>query len=135
MAHWLMKKKLQEKNINNIEVYSSGIYAMQGDGSTEEAIEVMEEYGVDLKQHRATITSKSNIQQMDLILCMTASHKQTLIQMYPNLTNKIYTLKEYVGINEIDIQDPWGYGIVTYRYCAAEIDTCLEKLIEKLKNK
>jgi protein-tyrosine-phosphatase len=134
MAHWLMKKKLQEKNINNIEVYSSGIYAMAGDGSTDEAIEVMEEYGVDLKQHRATVTSSSNIKEMDLILCMTASHRQTLIQMYPNLTNKIYTLKEYVGIDEIDIKDPWGYGIVTYRYCAAEIDMCLDKLIQKLQN-
>jgi protein-tyrosine-phosphatase len=134
MAHWLMKKKLQEKNIQNIEVYSSGIYAENGDTSTEEAIEVMEEYGVNLKQHRATITSNSNIKEMDLILCMTASHKNALTQMYPNLSNKIYTLKEYVGIDEIDIKDPWGYGIVTYRYCAAEIDTCLDKLIDKLQN-
>jgi protein-tyrosine-phosphatase len=134
MAHWLMKKKLQEKNINNIDVYSSGIYAENGDTSTDEAIEVMEEYGVDLKQHRATLTTNSNIKEMDLILCMTTSHKQNLIQMYPNLTNKIYTLKEYVGMDEINIQDPWGYGIATYRYCAAEIDTCLNKLIDKLSN-
>ncbi len=54
MAHWLFKKKLAQKNIQNVEVYSSGIYAMQGDISTDEAIEVMEEYGVDLKKHRAT---------------------------------------------------------------------------------
>jgi protein-tyrosine-phosphatase len=134
MAHWLMKKKLQEKNINNIEIYSSGIYAENGDTSTEEAIEVMEEYGVNLKQHKATNTAKSNIKEMDLILCMTASHKHALMQIYPNLSNKIYTLKEYVGINEIDIKDPWGYGIVTYRYCASEIDMCLDKLINKLQN-
>ena len=54
MAHWLLKKKLEEKNVKNVEVYSSGIYAVQGDTSTYEAIEVMEEYGVDLKKHRAT---------------------------------------------------------------------------------
>ncbi len=54
MAHWLLKKKLEEKNVKNVEVYSSGIYAVQGDTSTYEAIEVMEEYGVDLKRHRAT---------------------------------------------------------------------------------
>ena len=54
MAHWLLKKKLEQNNIQNVEVYSSGIYAMQGDISTDEAIEVMEEYGVDLKKHRAT---------------------------------------------------------------------------------
>lgn len=135
MADWLMKKRLEEKNIKNIEVYSSGIFAMQGDIPTDEAIEVMEEYDVNLKQHRATVTYKSNIQEMDLILCMTASHKQTLIKTYPHLQNKIYTLKEYVGenANGIDIKDPWGYTIAVYRLVAAEIDTCLKQLIEKLE--
>ena len=133
MADLLMKKKLQDRDMLDVEICSSGIYAMQGEVSTDEAIEVMEEYGVDLKKHRATLTSKSNIQEMDLILCMTSAHKQNLINTYPNLVDKIYTLKEYVGIEEIDIKDPWGYTIVTYRFCAAEIDKCLDKVIEKIK--
>lgn len=137
MAHWLMKKKLEEKNISGVEVYSSGIFAMKDDISTDEAIEVMEEYGVNLKQHRATETRNSNIEQMDLVLCMTLSHKQTLINMYPNMKEKIYTLKEYVQMNEngIETKDPWGYGLVVYRYCAAEIDMALDKLIKKIENK
>lgn len=136
MADWLMKKKLEEKNMQNVEVCSSGIFAMKDDISTDEAIEVMEEYGVNLKQHRATPTQKSNIEQMDLVLCMTLSHKQTLINSYPNMKEKIYTLKEYVGMSEngIDIKDPWGYGLATYRFCTAEIDTALDKLIEKIQN-
>lgn len=134
MADWLMKKKLQERNITNIKIYSSGIFAMQNDISTDEAIEVMEEYGVDLKNHRATPTIKSNIKEMDLILCMTISHKQTLINQYPDLKDKIFTLKEYVGMTEkgIEIKDPWGYTLAVYRFCAAEIDECLNKLIEKI---
>lgn len=96
----------------------------------------MEEYGVDLKKHKATKIEKSNINDMDLILCMTSSHKQVLLQMYPNLKDKIYTLKEYVGYTQdgIEIKDPWGYGIAVYRFCAAEIDRCLDKLIEKIAN-
>ena len=47
MAHWLMKKKVEEKNLQGIEIYSSGIFAMPGDVSTEEATKVMEEYGVN----------------------------------------------------------------------------------------
>lgn len=136
MAHWLMIKKLEEKNRKDIEIYSSGIFAMQDDRSTEEAILVMEEYGVDLKKHRAILTRKSNIEQMDLILCMTNSHKYSLIQMYPQLQKNIFTLKEYLSANEdkkdMDIKDPWGYDMVTYRFCAAEIDTCLDQLIEKI---
>lgn len=132
MAHWLLKKKLEERNIKNVEVYSAGIYAVEGDTSTYEAIEVMEEYGVDLKKHRATKVQNSNIKDMDIILCMTLSHKRDLIYMYPELKEKIYTLKEYVKDekNGVEIRDPWGYDIVTYRFCASEIDACLDKLIE-----
>lgn len=135
MAHWLLKKKLEERNIKNVEVYSAGIYAVEGDTSTYEAIEVMEEYGVDLKKHRATKVQNSNIKDMDIILCMTLSHKRDLIYMYPELKEKIYTLKEYVKDekNGVEIRDPWGYDIVTYRFCASEIDACLDKLIEMLK--
>lgn len=131
MAHWLLKKKLEERNIKNVEVYSAGIYAVEGDTSTYEAIEVMEEYGVDLKKHRATKVQNSNIKDMDIILCMTLSHKRDLIYMYPELKEKIYTLKEYVKDekNGVEIRDPWGYDIVTYRFCASEIDACLDKLI------
>lgn len=137
MAHWLLKKKLEERNIKNVEVYSSGIYAVEGDISTDEAIEVMEEYGVDLKKHRATKVQNSNIKDMDIILCMTLSHKRDLIYMYSELKEKIYTLKEYVKDYKdgIEIKDPWGYDIVTYRFCASEIDACLDKLIFKHINK
>ena len=71
---------------------------------------------------------------MDLILCATMSHKYSVIQMYPSLANKIYTLKEYVDENkDLDIKDPWGYDIEIYRFCIAEIDRLLDKLIEKIK--
>ena len=132
MAEWLLKKKLVDQNKKGIEVSSSGIYAMKNDVSPQEAIEVMDEYSVNLRNHRATNTSLSNIKQNDLILCMTTSHKQTLQHQYPEQKDHIYTLKEYVGDTQMEIKDPWGYNIVTYRYCAAQIDECLNKLIEKI---
>ena len=131
MAHWLMIKKLEEKNIKNVEVFSAGIHAMNNDIPTEDGIEVMDEYGVNLRKHRATNIRKSPIEEMDLILVMTVMHKMELVNIYPNLKKKIFTLKEYVGENEFNIKDPWGYNITTYRMCAAEIDRALDKLIGK----
>lgn len=138
MAHWLMVKKLEELNIKNIEVYSCGIYAQDGDTSTYEAKSVMEEYGVNLNKHRATNIRNSNIKQMDLILCATISHKIAVIDMYPELKNKVYTMKEYVNYDrqyhdKINIKDPWGYDIETYRSCLAEIDEVLDLLIKKIQ--
>lgn len=134
MAHKLMQKKLKDNEVKGIDVYSCGIFAENGDASTYNAIEVTKEYDVDLKSHKATNIRDSKIEEMDLILCATMSHKYSVIQMYPSLANKIYTLKEYVDENkDLDIKDPWGYDIEIYRFCIAEIDRLLDKLIEKIK--
>ena len=138
MADWLMKKKVIENKLRNIEIYSCGIYAAIGDTPTYEARDVMQEYDVDISKHRATNIRYSDIEKMDLILCATKSHKEAVIAMYPDLKEKTFTLKEYVNYNRqyhdsIDIKDPWGYDIETYRSCAGEIDECLELLIKKLK--
>lgn len=134
MAHKLMEKKLKDNNIKDVEVYSCGIFAENGDSPTYNAIEVTKEYDVDLKGHKATNIRDSKIEEMDLILCATMSHKYSVIQMYPDLANKVYTIKEYVNENkDLDIKDPWGYDIEIYRFCIAEIDKLLDKIIEKIK--
>lgn len=136
MAEAMLKKMLKENKKENVEVYSCGISADDGDVPTQNAIDVMNEYGIDLKKHRATNISYSNIEKMDIILCATLSHKIFVIRLYPELKDKIFTLKEYVGIKDeaygIDIKDPWGYNLETYRQCAKEIENCLVKLLEKI---
>lgn len=137
MAHWLMVKKLNDLDRKDVEVYSCGIYAQNGDTSTYNDIEAMKEYGVDLKEHRATNISKSRIEEMDLILCATRGHKFAILDKYPKLENKVYTMKEYVGYNReyhnsIDIKDPWGYDLEIFRFCASEINECLDLLLTKL---
>ena len=132
MAHGLLEKMKEDKDIN---VYSCGIYAEEGDEPTYNAIEAMKEYEVDLKSHKATNIRHSNIKEMDLILCMTKSHKMSVIQMYPELKDKVYTLKEYTEYKTeegIEIKDPWGYDIEVYRFCAAEIYECIKILLKKI---
>ena len=123
------------QNIKDVEIYSCGIFANDADCATFTAEEAMEEYGVDLKQHRATNIVNSKIEEMDLVLCATMSHKNTVLYRYPELKDKVYTMKEYAEFNkdDLDIKDPWGYDIEIYRFCAAEIDKCLDKIIEKIQ--
>ncbi len=136
MAEAMLKKMLKESKKENVEVYSCGLSAYNGDVPTQNAIDTMYEYGIDLKNHRATNIGSSNIENMDLILCATLSHKMFAIRLYPELKEKIFTLREYVGIKDevcgVDINDPWGYNLETYKQCAKEIEKCLNKLIEKI---
>ncbi len=135
MAEAMLKKMLKEKNKANIQVYSCGIYAETGDFPTQNAIDVMEQYGINLKTHKATNIKEAKIEEMDLILCATLSHKIAVLQSYPKVQNKIYTMKEYAGLSNenqnLDIADPWGYNIQVYKNCAKEIEICLENILKK----
>lgn len=97
MAHAMLEKKAKEEN-KNIEVYSCGIFAENGDVPIYEGIEAMREYGIDLSNHRATNIRNSNIENMDVILCATTAHKNNVINMYPKLAGRVFTMKEYARI-------------------------------------
>lgn len=135
MAEGMMKKLIKENNID-AEIYSCGIYAETGDSATYNAQEAVKEYGVDISSHKATNIRETKIEEMDLILCATNSHKQSVLYLYPNLKGRVYTMKEYAGIDnngqDMDIKDPWGHDEYIYVRCAEEINECLERTLEKI---
>ena len=134
MAHVMLEQRAKDEN-KDIEVYSCGVYAQNGARPTEEAISVLATiYDVDLKKHRATNIVDSNIEGMDVILCATTSHKNNVLNRYPELEGKVYTMKEYAEYpaNDMDINDPWGCSYETYKKCSKEISECIEKIIDKI---
>ena len=136
MAHYYMQKKVKDLNIeNNFLISSCGVFANTGEKSTQNAIEAMREYDVDLKNHRATNISDTNIEDYNYIITLTASQKHQIKYYYPKLSNNIYTLREFVNKDDvyIDIDDPWGLNLQVYKSCATEIVENVDKLIEKLK--
>ena len=138
MADGLAKKIVKEKNLD-IEVCSAGIFAQTGEHASYNSIAIMKEYDVDIALHKATSVDESNIKEMDLILCATKTHKAELQVRYNDLKDKIFTMKEYAGLDndgtDMDIKDPWRYNLNTFRTCAAEISICVEKIIEKISQK
>ncbi len=134
MAHWYMQKKVIDLGIQEEYLIDScGTNAQSGQPATKNAIEVIYEYGVDMKKHRSKYIDEINLGDYDLIICLTESHKNFVLYMYPNIKDRIYTLKEYVNKDKEykDIDDPWGFDINVYRTCAKEIVENVDKLIEK----
>lgn len=136
MAEAILKKIAIDEKLN-LEVYSCGIYAQDGDNATYNTIYVARNHNIDISNHRATNIKNSKIQEMDVVLCATNSHKASVLYMYPNLEGKVYTIKEYAELDgngkDIDIKDPWGYNIQIYNDCIIEIKICLEEIIRKGK--
>lgn len=78
------------------------------------AVTVMQEWGVDMRAHRAEAVTASAIDQARVVLAMTSAHKQTLLAMDPQASN-IHTLSECADGSEVDVADAYGHDLSYYR--------------------
>lgn len=131
--HYMQEKIIKLKKENDYLIDSCGIYAVTGEKATRNAILAIKEYDVDMENHRAKSIYDINILEYDLVITLTNAHKENLIQIFPSIKEKVYTLKEYVdpSVQYKDIDDPWGYDLTVYKNCAKEIVDYVDKLIEK----
>jgi len=114
-------------------VLSAGVSAWPNQPASRHAIMVMEEGGLCLLAHKASIVSDNILDDASVVLAMTGSHQAILLSDYPMAKEKIFTLAGYVG-ESIDVSDPFGGSLEDYRACAAQIKGLLVLAVERLKN-
>ncbi|MFA5114522.1 MAG: L-threonylcarbamoyladenylate synthase [Candidatus Omnitrophota bacterium] len=110
MAAALLKKKLQEKKKDDVDVLSAGIMLGGGFGATDETRELLKEEGIDVSRHQSRGINRDLIHKADIILVMERFHEQRVLQMVPEAKNRVFLLKEFAKIkdNNLDIEDPIG---------------------------
>jgi protein-tyrosine-phosphatase len=128
-----------------VEVASAGLAAYDGDPASTNAVAALrEEWGINLNSHRAREVTLADLEQADLVLTMTRSHRDTILSTYPALTQKVFTLKEFAaGPQEngqgqeynfaLDITDPYGMPPAVYKKCAKDIRDAVEQLAERIR--
>lgn len=134
IAHKILEKEIKNRKIKDLKVYSSGIFAENGDKSPEFAIEELKKYDIDLSKHRALNIYDSNIEDMDLILCATIIHKEKIKTLFPKKIKNVYTIKEYVGLSDFNLKDPWGGNKEEFEKCAKDIKDYIDIILAKLEN-
>lgn len=127
MAAALFNKIAMEKNLD-VRIESAGLFANDGERASANSVEAMKDYGIDLSGHRAKTVNGELLEQVDIALTMTVSHKMALEQY---LGDKVYTLCEFAGENG-DIPDPYGGDLQIYKECADKIYNVLLKVAEKV---
>jgi len=132
MAEYFAKKYIEDKNLKDYEVDSAGINARVGQAASSEAIEVMQEIGIDLNGHKAKMLREEDLKENDKVFTMTNNHRKVIKDMY-NYDN-IYNLKYSIQACEnCDILDPYGFGIEKYRETRDEIEHTIKELFKKLR--
>ncbi len=131
-----MLKQIENK-YDKIKVSSAGIFAVDDMPASSQAIIAMKSRGIDLKKHKSKVLTKQMIEDADLILTMTARHKNSILGLDSNAKGKVFTLKEYSNSDEQDLKDicdPFGQPVEKYMETAKEIKDALEKVLRKIKS-
>ena len=127
MAAAIMEKIAVENDLDVL-IESAGLFANVGGTASDEAIEALDNMGIDLTFHQTKPITEELIEKSDIILAMTQAHKELL---KPMAGDKVYTLKEYAG-DSGDISDPYGGDLEEYEETAKEIYDALVDVAEKI---
>ncbi|NLB88124.1 MAG: low molecular weight protein arginine phosphatase [Syntrophomonadaceae bacterium] len=133
MAEALLAALWQEQD-NDLELktLSAGVFTLDGMPASEEAIQVMKEYGIDISNHRSKQLTEDIIKQANLILTMTDSHRKTIMDKFPDYKSLVFTINEYIDLDG-DIVDPFGRGLQAYYETAEQLKEVMAKVVEKVK--
>jgi len=114
MAEGLFERMIAERP--DLRVLSAGVSTYPGQPPSAHAVEVLEELGVDISQHRSKPLSEKVIDEADWIVAMTRSHLDSIIYLFPRAAEKVYLLREFEpGAPSLDVGDPIGMGLEAYR--------------------
>ena len=102
---------------HGVVVASAGIAAWGGGKASVGAIEAMQEQGADLSAHASQPLTENLVQQADLIWTMTAAHRSNILALFPEAGGRVAMLSP----DRLDVIDPIGGTLETYRKCAAQI--------------
>lgn len=121
---------LTAKKLPGMEVRSAGLFAGVAPLSRN-AQAVLDEQNIPFT-HTSKPVEQEGIEWADLILAMTAGHRDLLMQSYPEAASKIYTLKEFADGSREDVSDPYGGSLSTYQQTFEELKQLIDKVVDKL---
>lgn len=128
MAEGLLKKLLPAEN--GWRIASAGVFAGAGFPVSPNAVAALKEKGIDISAHRSQPLTEKLISGADLLIAMTRGHLDSILQLAPQSSGKVFLLKSF-GSAELaaDIDDPAGEALGVYRHVRDEIDAALPDLI------
>ena len=124
---------LTSLNMENVNVKSAGIYALEGGAMSDHAQAVLAEEHISLP-HISKAVNENDLKWADLVLTMTVKHKELLLASYPQINGKVFTLKEFTApYASKDISDPFGGDVYQYKQTFNELKHYILLLQTKLE--
>ena len=130
MAEYLFRDALQDSA--DWDVCSAGLIAGYGMPASLEAVQALQEDGMDLHPHHSRPLVRELVDSAALIVVMTAAHRDQICELYPNATEKTFLLKSFSKheTTSADVADPIGEPLEVYRSTRDEIKAAIPGLMQ-----
>ena len=125
----ILHKKLPAKHIASagIATQKSGLV---GKGADAMACEVMEQYGIDLSDHKAQQLTPELCHEYDLILVMEKGHVEAVTNIAPEARGKTMLLGQWIG--QRDIPDPYRQSREAFEHSLNLVEQAAQAWAAKL---
>jgi len=134
MAEGYFRSLVENEGVSDIKVSSAGTYASDGDPPSSHSVMALKEYGIDISAQRSSRLSREIIEDADLIIAMTASHRMFVGQVDAEAVSRTKLLGEYSDGGG-DIADPFGGDLDLYSFCFSTMKPALDNLFEEIRRR
>ena len=97
-----------------------------------DAATLLKKNGMDVSAHRAVQVTANDVRHADLILTMTAGHRDRLIASFPEAKDKTFILGEYATGKPAEIADAYGKPMDIYEKMYAAVSEFLPLALDKV---
>jgi protein-tyrosine-phosphatase len=129
-----MAEAILNHKTTDIHVKSAGVFAVDGNPTSKNTVEALREEGIRV-EHYSQLLTEELVDWATCILTMTQSHKQLVLDRFPQAITKTHTIREYATNVQGDVIDPFGGPLSIYRKTYAELTELADVLISKIGKK
>lgn len=135
MAEGLLKHLLPQHFKDRITVGSAGTHGLHGHQPSPFAVEALQEWGIDIRNHRARQLNRDLVRRADLILTMEKMHLD-MVCSYLLFNKSRVKLLTHFGppYMEPEVEDPYGQPLKAYQECLKVLHPCINGVIRWLVN-
>ena len=115
-------------------VESAGLSTAPGQVASANAIQALQEDGINLSMHRSRRATQEILHRADIVIPMTRAHRTQAISIEPSVEAKSFLLLGFLPQPPkcLDLPDPIGGDLAAYRACRDIIGACVPGLLEYL---
>ena len=125
MAEIILKNKLKLAGVKGVSVSSAGLSASDGAKMSENSRLALKHLGYKPNGFKSKKLTVELIMKTDVVICMTAGHKQCI-----NVFENVYTVSELTGLN--DISDPYGGDLNTYIKTSHQLEDACNIILNQI---